>query len=130
MSGCVIKTTLLSLALLTFSGCSAEGRGNVIMYKTPENEISLNKNCVKNVKLRESKDSTSLFFDIENSVNCSKKLNTFFRDNMGSEVTAFYGGSTVLVTTKIVSELKTENGFSQSAPNKEIAEKILSNYTR
>lgn len=130
MSRPVITITLLSSILLVSQGHSAENPENVITYKTQKSEFVLNKNCVKGVSLRESEDHTLLFFDIENNVACSQKINAFFKNNMGDEVTAFFAENTELVKTKIVSELKTENGFSQAVPNTEIANKILLSYTR
>nr|WP_241391597.1 hypothetical protein [Yersinia frederiksenii]ULG19926.1 hypothetical protein 49p1_00226 [Yersinia frederiksenii] len=129
-----LKIILLSTVTAISPGCLADNLDGVIYYKVKNNEFILKKSCVEGTMLREvfvngePKPAISIFFEIKDDESCSGALNKLFRDNIGATVTAVFNKNNELATAKIVSEMKTENGFSQYVPDKKLAMKIINSY--
>ncbi|HCZ9102352.1 MULTISPECIES: hypothetical protein [Klebsiella] len=108
-------------------------KNNLITYTSNGNEFTLEKKCVKSVKMEDFPDGgkeyeyTSAFFNLKKEDVCFKKFGDFFKNNVGHDVTIKFNNE-VLVSTKIVSPLTGEDGFSQNVPNKKLASEIFDVY--
>lgn len=125
----MFKALLISLTLASPAAFSAQSQKDTIIYTANNDAFPLHKHCVTGVKMRENAAPTlSLFLSIKNSPDCSEALDHFFSRNVGSDVTATYN-SEAFLKTKIVSALRTSNGYSQAVADRALANKILASYT-
>ncbi|ROP56341.1 hypothetical protein EDF81_3896 [Enterobacter sp. BIGb0383] len=131
----MFKALLISLTLASPAAFSAESQKDIIIYTANNDAFPLHQRCVTGVNLREDAvawrffPTVSLFLSIKKSPDCSDALDHFFSRNVGSDVTATFN-SDAFLKTKIVSALRTGNGYSQVVSDKALATQILASYTR
>ena len=57
-------------------------------------------------------------------------MNDFFRRSIGSYVVTIFDEKYILTKSKVVSILKVDRGFSQYVPDKNLADRIIINYSK
>ena len=128
---------LIALILMSASFLSdAMSHTKYITYHNNGDVFILRKKCIENLSLKENltseqdKISYSIYFIIKKESACTKGMNNFFRRNIGSYVVSIFDEKYILTKSKVVSMLKVDRGFSQYVPDKNLADKIIINYSK
>lgn len=133
----MLKNTMVILSLsVLVSGCySTNGVQNTgtkaitpLKYHAGNDTLVLDKECIKEVSF--SIYGSALFLDIEKNENCSDKLVSFFRNNVGEVVEVSFNDIIVTEKTKVVSPVKIENGFYQNVTQRTDAVNIINYYKK
>lgn len=122
------KKSLIALAMVFLSSCSNSAEASGLTFKAGNDAFHLTQTCVKEIALKDAPSST-LDLTISQNVNCSERLNKVLTENMNKDMIVMFRNRTVL-TTRISSSIKTENGFALAMPDRKTAKDVCEHYKR
>lgn len=113
------------LFIISITGCISKQNKPTLDYKVNNKTFHLSQSCIADFSQKE--ENQTVFIKVKDSVICSTPFNNFFKDNVGKTVTVLFNGDIVYGETKIVTPIKTENGFYQAVEKKSTFEKLGDN---
>jgi len=120
------RISLIILMMVSTIGCKSPDTAKGLEYRAGNRVFSLKKECLVQASSR-NPVSPVIFFKVKLSDTCSEKFNDLFLDNLNNKLTVLFNGD-VITEARIVSPIKTEGGFYQSAPTQNEALKIAQFY--
>ncbi|KNC09645.1 hypothetical protein AC791_13490 [Klebsiella sp. RIT-PI-d] len=120
------RISLIILMMVSTIGCKSPDTAKGLEYRAGNRVFSLKKECLVQASSR-NPVSPVVFFKVKRSDTCSEKFNDLFLDNLNNKLTVLFNGD-VILESRIVSPIKTEGGFYQSAPTQNEALKIAQFY--
>ena len=114
------------LAAVFIASCSAHAKNGELSFSAGDETFTLKKGCIDDVSFKDA-SSPSVFIKVKKSEVCSQKFDKLISDNIGKNLVVTFN-SQALLNAKIASQIKTEDGFNLSVPNKDTAHSIYGFY--
>ncbi|MGP0828001.1 hypothetical protein [Serratia marcescens] len=126
----MLKFILITALCVTSVGC-VDSKKNKLVYESNNLQFILDKKCIEEISpiKKSGENSYALAIKLKNDIACANKLNVLISKSVGRDLFIYYN-SNLVMKSHVASSLKTENGYRQMIPNKEILDDILSSYNK
>ncbi|MDQ9544552.1 hypothetical protein [Serratia marcescens] len=126
----MLKFILITALCVTSVGC-VDSKKNKLVYESNNLQFILDKKCIEEISpiKKSAENDYALAIKLKNDIACANKLNVLISKSVGRDLFIYYN-SNLVMKSHVASSLKTENGYRQMIPNKEILDDILSSYNK
>ncbi|MBC8954304.1 hypothetical protein [Xenorhabdus sp. PB62.4] len=115
--------SILSVLVISVSGCISTQKPFSMDYKTDSETFHLTKSCIERFTPEEK--NNVIFIKIKRNTNCSESFNIFWKKSVGKKVSVLFDKKFILKDVYTNAPIKTENGFYQAVDSTLSLKKIV-----